>query len=311
MPANLPGSPYAQTVQGPDPTGLQGYPLAVVGVSGGTPQSVSIDQSVPGTSNFVYSIGDAFRLNKQLYRSGIVAADKLSVPSSVTVVDVATGGSLLAGTTYNVTWAAGNKWGSTTVPANGSVTTAADASNTHVARVTTTQLSGADWYDLFISTAANPLWVARVTEAQRAAGCTVTAVGTVTGTSPGANKIDLQVVGTGVASNANPFANNNAFTPAGLAYIDTSGFNAIVVYAKLTVTDLRSLPTLVLSLFEKETLSPTEIFQKASATLSILNGAINPLLQGVQLQVTGSLVSIAVASLSGQGASVDLWIEMV
>ena len=50
------------------------------------------------------------------------------------------------------------------------------------------QSAGATVYDLFLSTAAAPLWVARITETQRAAGVTITAVGTVSATSPGAGK---------------------------------------------------------------------------------------------------------------------------
>lgn len=42
MPANLPNSPNAQTMQGPDPTGQLGYPIATVPATGADPTPVTI-----------------------------------------------------------------------------------------------------------------------------------------------------------------------------------------------------------------------------------------------------------------------------
>lgn len=252
------------------------------------------------------------RTTSVLHRTGVTAIDKVAVPTAVTVADVATGGSLLAATTYNVTWAAGTPQGITTVPANGSVTTASDASNTHVARVTTTQVTGATYYDLFLSTGANPLWVARVTEAQRAAGVTVTAVGTVTATSPGANKIDIRVVGTGVASNAAPFTVNNAYVFTGITPVDCRGATTALIYNYVTVTDLRSAPTLNFSVWTAP-MNNTDGYVPVSTNVVGLLTAIQRPLTGVQVvnvQAASQLI-VAVDAITGQGAAVDFWVDLV
>jgi hypothetical protein len=107
-----------------------------------------------------------------LHRSGVTAADKLAVPA-VSAADVATGGGLLHNTAYKASAAAYNRWGPTTAPAAASVTTADDASDTHMVRIAVSQSPGADGYDIFMSTDANPKWVGRITEAERAAGVAI------------------------------------------------------------------------------------------------------------------------------------------
>ncbi len=254
----------------------------------------------------------AYRGTSIAHRTAVTAVDKLAVPTALTVVDVATGGSLLASTTYHCTWAANTLLGPTTVPANGDVATAADASNTHVARLTTVQVPNAVSYDLFVSTAAAPLWVARITEAQRAAGCTVTAVGTVTATSPGANKVDVQVVGTGVASTANPFAINNAYDLAAITPIDCTGYNIALIQAAITVTDLRSAPTLNFAAFTKIGGAPTRWVAPALNSGALLTALQRPLQGFLQVSILGATaLAVAVDTISGQGTSVDFWVDLL
>lgn len=248
-----------------------------------------------------------------LHRDAITAVDKLSVPTAATGADVATGGSLLANTTYNMTVAAQNRWGATTVPAVAAVTTAADASNTHVFRATLTQVTGADGYDLFLSTAANPLWVARITEAQRAAaGTIVTGVGTVGSGGPNpAGTVDIRVVGTGVASNANPFGSNNAYTPASPTAVDCTGFSRAHLMVKLAVTDLRSLPTLKLVLFHKNQISTADFVLDVIQTVDLLTQVGEPLLRDYLLDVDGSTgLVVLVDTITGQGAACSVWVEL-
>jgi hypothetical protein len=284
-------------------------PVNLSGSGSGTPLEVQISQDTPGTTNYVESRFSVRRGSSTLHRSGITAVDKLAVPSSPTVADVTTGGSLLANTAYNCTLAAANKWGPTTCPAVGTVTTANDASNTHVARVTTTAVTGATHYDLFLSTAANPLWVARITEAQRAAGVTITAVGTVDPTSPGANLVDIRVVGTGVASNAAPFNVNNAYNFSGITPVSLVGFNQFIFTFKMTVTDLRSLPTLAIAIFEVNASVAGDYHFILASTPTLLS-ARTPLLLRGSASVNGNSGVIAlVDTLSGQGASVDIYVE--
>lgn len=254
----------------------------------------------------------AVRSTGTLHRSAITAIDRLAVPASPTVADVATGGTLNFNTTYNVTAAASNTYGATTVPTVGAVTTANDASATHVARVTLAAVTRAVTYDLFLSTAANPLWVARITEAQRAAGCTVTAVGTVTGTSPGAGKIDIQVVGTGLASNVAPFTVNNAYDISTITPINCAGYSTARVYVLLTVTDLRSLPTLATCVFDSSSGNLGIYARGATSTFALLTGANNvPMLRQTDVTVAGtSQFIVAIDTLTGQGASVDVWVDL-
>lgn len=288
--------------------GTTGSPVSF-GSSGSAGTEVNISQDTPGTTNYVEARTSARRGSSTLHRSGITAVDKLSVPSSPTVADVATGGSLAFNTTYNVTLAAANKYGPTTVPAVGSVTTANDAANTHVARTTIAQVTNATHYDLFISTAANPLWVARITEAERAAGVTITAVGTVSATSPGAGIVDIRVVGTGVASNAAPFNVNNAYHLSSITAINLAGFNQCIFTFKLTVTDLRSLPTLAIAVFEVNTSVAGDYHLVLSSTPVMLSARTPLLLRGSASVAGNTSVLVAVDTISGQGASLDVYVE--
>ena len=248
-----------------------------------------------------------------LHRDSITAIDKLAVPTAATGADVATGGVLLASTTYNMTYAAFNRWGVTTVPAVVAVATAADASNTHVFRATLTAVTGADGYDLFMSTAAAPLWVARITEAQRAAaGTTVTAVGTIGSGGPnGAGTVDIRVVGTGLASTANPFAVNTAYTPSTPAAIDCTGRGQAHILTKLAVTDLRSLPTLKILPFLKNGLSTADYHALTLQTVNLLTAAGECQEQEFRINVDGAIgLVVLVDTISGQGAAANIWVDL-
>lgn len=245
------------------------------------------------------------------HRSGVTSADKLGVPASPTVADVATGGSLLANTTYNCAVSAGNRWGVTTVDAVGSVATADDASDTHVGRATLAKVEGATFYDLFFSVDDAPLWIARIAEAQRAAGCTISAFATVIGTSPGAGKIDFRDVGTGVACTAIPFATNNAYTPASVTPIACGDFEYADVMAQLTVTDLRTLPSLKLVGFQQNSASSSDWVQFWTQTVSLLTAVNQPLEQQFRVAIAGAFnVVFLVEAIGGTGAAVDLWVDL-
>lgn len=117
--------------------------------------------------------------------------------------------------------------------------------------MTVAQVTGATHYDLFLSVDAAPKWVGRITEAQRAAGCAVTAVGTVgAGGSPGV--VDIQVVGTGVVTTVSEFANNNAYYIAGVAQpVTCTGRKNARVYATFTRGDCTATPTCSMVPFTK------------------------------------------------------------
>lgn len=244
------------------------------------------------------------------HRSAITSADKLAAPGTITLTGL-TGGSLTSGTTYYVSAAAYNSWGATT-PA--SVVSASPGGSNTALNVAFAAVSGADGYDLFLSTdAAAPKWVARITAAQMAAGgYTVTAVGTVTQTgSAAAASVDIRVVGTGVQSTANPFTANNAYKVTTPTYVDCTGYSRAHVLVKLAVTDLRSAPTLTIVPFFKNQLSGSDYFAGLPQTVSLMTAVGQPLMQDFQFDVDGSTgFAVLIDTISGQGASASVWVEL-
>jgi len=141
------------------------------------------------------------------YRSAIAAADVLAAVTTPTCTKLA-GGGATAGT-YTVLISAGNKYGRT-IPTTGDTTVTTETTNLTV-RAAWAKVTGAEFYDLFCSTAgAAALWVGRITEAQRLAGGTLTAVATYASTGGIAGAIDIEAVGTGLA--ANTIVVSNAFS---------------------------------------------------------------------------------------------------
>jgi hypothetical protein len=248
-----------------------------------------------------------------LHRNGITSADKLSAPGTITLAGT-TGGSLTSGTTYYVSACAYNRWGPSTCA---TVVNASPGGSNTAMNVAFAQVSGADGYDLFLSTAAGaPLWVARITEAQRAAGgYTVTAVGTVTqsGTAA-AGSVNINLVGTQLACTVAPFAVNNAYTPAtvaGVGAVSCVGYSRAHIIVKLAVTDLRSLPTLTLVPFLANQVSSGDWQATALLTMSLLTAVGQPLEQDFELDIDGSTnLVVLIDGISGQGAAASVWIEL-
>lgn len=247
-----------------------------------------------------------------LHRNAITAVDKLATPSNPTLADrSADGGVLTANTAYYVNVAAYNRWGSTLAATAQTITTASDGNNAHVIRATIAQVTGADGYDIFLSTAAAPLWVGRVTEAQRASGIIISAVGTTTA-GGAAGAVDVRVVGTGLASNVNPFLSNNAYTPASVTAINCAGRAKARILVKLAVTDLRSLPTLAIVPFFANQVSTADWHQGAIQTVPLLTGLGASQEQDFELNVDGSTgLVVLVDTISGQGSAASIWVELV
>jgi hypothetical protein len=245
-----------------------------------------------------------------LHRSAINATDVLAVAGTLTLTAQTEAGSVLANVAYHVLVSAGNRWGNALVGADpGAITPTAS----QAIRCAFAQVTGAEWYDIFLSTAVNPLWVGRITEAQRAAGgFIISTVGTVTaGGGAPAGGVDLGAIGTGLASNVNPFAVNNAYRPTTVTPIACGGFGTAHLHIKLAVTDLRSLPTLVVTPFYQDQTSTTDWFQGAQQTLTFLTAAGQPLCQNLDLTVAGATgLVVLVQAITGQGAAVSIWVEL-
>lgn len=250
-----------------------------------------------------------------LHRTGLTAPDKLVVPGTPTLADVTTGGSLVFNTAYKVAVAAASVFGPTTPSSVATLTTANDATSTHAVRITIAQVTDAGFYDIFLSTDAAPLYVARVTEAQRAAGVTVTAVGTISATSPGAGKVDVRVVGTGVATTAAPFTFNNAYNiaPGGVPItpVNCTGYSTAIVHSLVTPADFRSNSVFAFVLFGQIQLAPTVYAQLSTIVPTLLTADAQPLYRSTAVAMQGCPNLIVLASLlSGQGTSVEVYVDL-
>lgn len=254
-----------------------------------------------------------FRQASVLHRSAIAMADKLTAPTLATKADVATGGALLANTTYYMGISPNTALGPCTLSNILSQATASDASNTHCIDLTVPQVANAVSYGVFLSSASAPLWVAKITEAQRVAGCKITAVGTVESPSSGvsAGVVRIAAVGTGIATSATPFAANNAYVTTGITGISCSGYQSLAIHVALSLTDLRSAPSLSLAtIFEDDQGSQ---YLGGIITVPIVNGAVG---QGFNqvfiLPVLGAAkVYILVGSIAGQGAACTIRVEQI
>jgi hypothetical protein len=241
------------------------------------------------------------------HRSAVTAVDKLALATITSAVDQTATVGVMANSSHNIRIAAGNRWGTSGISA---ATTVTPTLNKTV-DLTIAPTTGAEWYDIFFSTDAAPLWVARVTAADVTAGKAVTAVGVVeAGGSAGI--INLRLVGTGAASTATPFSVNNAYTPATPTAKNCAGYSKAYVKVVTTVTDLRSTPTLALIPFYQVAKSPNDWCQGEKITLSLLGATGQSLCQSFILDVDSEAgLVILVDTISGQGTAVTIYIELV
>jgi len=95
--------------------------------------------------------------------------------------------------------------------------------------LTIPQVVGAESYVIFFSTDAAPKRLAEITEAQRAAGCTVTAVSTVGAPYAGqaGGTVTLKLVGTGADTAAALYATSTAIAPGKVAVVGTGTSGSI------------------------------------------------------------------------------------
>lgn len=263
---------------------------------------------------------EAYRNSGALHRDDISAVDKLSAPGNPTLADVATGGALLANTTYYVGLiAVALQPGSTAIlglstvnAAIQSQATAADASNTHCIRVTIAQVTNADAYLLFCSTNAAPKLVGYVTEAQRAAGGVLTAFGTV-GAGSEAGKIDISLVGTGLQTSNAIFTVNTAHRPNSVTAIACQGYSKaiVTVRAQLSKTTVWSAaPALTLIPWLKTQEGSADWAAGSAITLSLLGAASDALTQVFEVDCTGAVGLVLTCSTITGLASFDVWVEL-
>lgn len=281
--------------------------FAVKNASGATITKAAKDTTGAGGALADHVITNARRNAGVLHRNAITAADKLAAPGTVTLSGQ-TGGSLVSATTYYVSVAAYNQWGATT-PATVVSTTPGGSNGT--LRAAFSQVTNAVGYDVFLSTDSGaPKWVGRVTEAQRAGGIVITAVGT-TGAGGAAGAVDIQVPGTGIQTTNAVFSGNNAYTPATPTPINCAGYSRAHVHVKLALTDLRSAPALSLVPFFQDQQSGADWFQGQLLAVPLLGAVGQSLEQDFEIDVDGATnMVILVDTVSGQGAAATVWVEL-
>ncbi len=238
------------------------------------------------------------------YRSAVVAADVIAAPGTVTCTKQA-GGSATAGT-YTVFAVAGNGYGRTTAT-QGNTTVTTETTNLTV-RAAFAQVTGATFYDIYCSVdGAASKWVGRITEAQRASGILITAVG-VTGAGGTAGAVDVQVPGTGLAVNGGQLTQNHAYAVPAAAPVDCSGFQYVDFDLLFSRTGGAVAPALkVIPMFyNSRTLS---YFAGDVQTVNFggQSGAYYANPQRLRIEARGSGgVHLLVASIAGSGATLDI-----
>ncbi|MDO8313068.1 MAG: hypothetical protein Q7T25_14130 [Sideroxyarcus sp.] len=238
-----------------------------------------------------------------IYRAAVVAADVLAVPGTVTCTKQATG-SCDAGE-HTVYVSAGNAYGRTT-PTVGNTTVTTETTNLTV-RAAFAAVTGATYYDIYCSTdGAAAKWVGRITEAQRASGIKITAVGT-TGVGGVAGAVDIGEVGTGIAANAASNAVNTAFSvPA--SPVNCSGHQYVDFDVSMTRSGDAVVPAVTVIPFYYN--ARTDTYSAGTVTALTFGGAagvFNPLTQRVRVEARGNAgMALVVASIAGTGASIDV-----
>ena len=251
-----------------------------------------------------------------LHRDAITAVDKITdfANTDITFSDVgATRGSLSGSLAYYASVIPVNRWGPCKVASTiNSLTTGSGATNDRQVRLAFGAATGADAYDVFLSVDAAPKWVARATEAQRAAGnYEVTAVGTVAsvGGNP-AGSLNVNLVGTGIQTSNAVFAQNNAYRPTVPTAIACTDYDKALLKVKLALTDLRSAPTLRLVPFFRNEQSTDDWHQGSIVTPSVLGALGQSLEQEFELDVRDAdNLAVLVDTISGQGAAASVWVE--
>jgi hypothetical protein len=236
------------------------------------------------------------------YRTAVVAADVLAVPGTVTCTKL-TGVGAMTGGEYIIKVVAGNAYGRTTATAgNTHVTT--EGSNLGV-RAAFAQVTGATYYDIYASTDSDPLFVGRVTEAQRLSGIVIDTVNHTT-TGGTANGVDIWAIGTGLAAGTTAAVNTAYNIPA--SPVSCVGFTYCDFDIAASRTGDAVAPALVVVpyLYNSRT---TSYYARDAVTVTFggTTGAYGPLKQRIRVEVRGnSAVALVVQSIAGTGMSVDI-----
>jgi len=242
----------------------------------------------------------------------VVHRDAVAAPDVVGAITIsaaksATAGTMAAAATYVavVPW---NRYG----PAVRSNVVEITPDLNNSIDVTIPQAAGATHYEIGMCGCADTHWVATITEAQRAAGCAITAEGTI-GAGGSAGVVNVQVLAaSGHALTGALYATNQAIRPESVLHVDCSGYRTALVGITLARTDINApitaSPSCTLLPF---TLVGGAYQAAAPETIAALAGAGAPLAQGYELAVGGTPALVFVVAAVAAGWSVTVAVQRV
>jgi len=297
-------------------TWTSGTSITIVGkaepFSGSIGSSV-VNKNASGTEIFTDASPGSMKITGNrgsvvAHRTNVTTADKVPVITITAADQPATAGSLTA-VAHGIGVVPGNSYGSAGVSALVTVTPTVNKS----VDITIPQATGAEYYDILLSTSTTaPLWVARITEEQRATGCAITAVATV-GEGGSAGVVNVQVAGTYQASTSVNFAYNNAYIPAGITAISCIGKMKAYAHIKFNLSgDLRLIPSLVIVPFFQNGNENTWYNGQAQTVLLQSGSPGQSFNQVFEFNVNSAEnMIVLIDAITGQGASVSIEVELV
>lgn len=241
-----------------------------------------------------------------LHRTGATAAGDLIAAPTITAAKDATTG-VMANAEHKVAVAVGTCYGYST---RSDIVAITPDENESVL-VTIPQVVGAESYVIFFSTDAAPKRLAEITEAQRAAGCVVTAAETVTTTGGTAGKVLLNLVGTGAATTGAIYATNLSISPGEIAVagttssgvIDCTGRQTAYVRAIVNPGALTAMPALTVVPFIKT----GDLW--APGTLGVVTAGVRS--ETFTVDVRGASAFVVAVKASTTGATADVAVQLV
>ena len=239
------------------------------------------------------------------YRSALTAADVLAAPAAPTLAEIAEVG-VFPDVDYYCTVVGVNAYGRTTGTDAAAVINLSAANK--VIKVGITQLTGATHYDIYLSADSDPKWVARITEAQRAAGCAVTDVGTV-GEGGAVNSAYVYLAGTGLQSGATAAQNTAFVIPAALincTNYEYCDFDLTLSHEDAPASSVNPSLTVVPA-FKNNRTGTWYFGVPQSIPIGGQGGGYESLLQRIRVETRGNpAVALLVAQIGGLSASLDI-----
>lgn len=286
------------------------YGTQIVGINSGASVDVgAITDAAVTDPTALSSVISALKGNNRLlgglvtstlHRSAISNVDKLVGLAALTLTDIGVDtGQLIHSTLYYARVDGANRFGiAPQTLAVQSITTGAGA-DTYAVQLTVAQIPGADGYHVFLSTDAAPKWAAYVTETQRAAGCAITAVGTV-GAGTVAGKVDVQVAGTGIQTSNASLAYNTAFSIGAITPIDCTGYSKAYLTIKAAFTgNFTTAPALVFISLQYNTVSTSDWAVDSPQSVTLLAGTGLSMIQHFVVALKGTQLAILFDTLTG------------